>query len=211
MTANRAVVPIHAGQQIAEPKPKISKAVAMGLTDLTIAFRPGRQQSDEDRTRWLQICAKVLAPFHQQLIAEVLDWLLTHNEANPFCPTPQEIHAACKKREGQWRSDTLEKFGLLLNPPRYSSHVPRDLEIEFVRQQLAQWVPDLLAGRPFFRSWGERCLKEMPDTKFQALPREAFPEGTYDQVANMRRHLLSPNGPVFSASHPASKLQVHQR
>lgn len=185
MTATRAVVPIRAGQQIAEPaRPKPPKAVTTGLTDLTIAFRPGRQQSDEDRVRWLQICAKVLARFHPLLVVEACEWLLTNNDANPFIPTPQEIHAVCRKREADWRKAVLEKYGL----ERWTYHkractVPTDVEVDFIRDHIeaseARSVRDVAGYR-------DVPIIAMPAEQFDAIPAEAFPPGVRDTIIAKR-------------------------
>lgn len=185
MTASRAVVPIRASQQIAEPaKPRMTKAVATGLTDLTIAFRPGRQQSDEDRARWLQICAKVLARFHPQLIADACEWLLTNNDANPFIPTPQEIHAVCRKREADWRKAVLEKYGL----ERWIYHkrectVPTDVEVEFIRDHIE--ASEVRSVRDV-ADYRDVPIIAMPAEQFDAIPTEAFPPGVRDTIIAKR-------------------------
>lgn len=185
MNVSRGVVLIGANQQVAEPaKPRITKVVVQGLSDLTIVFRPGRQLNDEDRIRWLQICAMVLAPFDQRLIADVLNWLLTHNDADPFWPTPQAIVKACQNRKNEWSQATLEKFGLGSSGLAYarSGPVPPDLEERFIREYVESecWLLDRGIVSRTYR------LIEMPDQPFARIPRAAFSEEAWTKINDRR-------------------------
>jgi hypothetical protein len=175
---SKAVVALRQGKAIAEPRPQLPKAVVAGLTDLTIAFPTARQQADGDRQRWLQLAATAVSSFDPRLVENVLRWLVLNNKRNPFPPTPQDLHEACRTREGEWRVASLAKYELCSAYPR-EVVVPADLEAAFVRE----WIDVALRHR--YRESLDRLLA-MPDLTFSRIPADAFSDGARDHIITLR-------------------------
>ncbi|MDH4981238.1 hypothetical protein [Hyphomicrobium sp. D-2] len=151
---------------------------------------------DDDRKRWLQICAKAVAKFDEQIIVAVLDELLTDNKANPFWPTPQDIFEACKKKESRWQADTFVKFGLL-STQRWSPSEVRDMrrnagiapaafELATLRRHINDNLERML--RLFRDGYRDDChpIITMAEEVFAAIPRAAFPENAHERIVAAR-------------------------
>jgi hypothetical protein len=175
--STKAVVPLKGGP-IAETQPVVPKSIGAALVDLTVAFASGRTQSDEERKRWVQLCAGAVKGFDPRLVEDVLRSLVFHNPRNPFCPTPQDIYEACKARWGAWRAASLAKYELLRSPDGQRFDVPADLEIGFVRD----WIENEIKYR-----FSLDRLVGMPDQCFARIPVEAFPTGAREEILSMRK------------------------
>jgi len=154
-------------------------AIKSAINDLTLAFAMGAQRSEHDLRRTLELYERAVAGFDRRLVAEVLEWLILHNPRNPFTPTPQDLFEACKARQSQWYASTLSKYGLLGNvvPHATPTHeAPPDVEVAFLRDKITATL-----------KFDREPLISLSDAKFNAIPHEAFPEQSRDDLLAERK------------------------
>lgn len=213
MTSLKSLVPVKSSTEIAlvtnstaaVSMATIHPAIQSGIKKLLVAFPAGSPQQLEDRTLSARVYAEACEGFEECVVAYVLRRLPFHNPRNPFPPTAQDVYERCKNVSAEWKhragryrwEQICKGDGLAWQSEAVwgwrNSYRSKDDGWN------SDWGPSpdepgcyvpvemIVAGmRLSFSSYDDRVM-DLPDKKFDSIPKEAFPDGSYEKATARRK------------------------